>query len=55
MSYGSRTYQDNLSKRPSLSRAKRWLKKVNTRIRRREEKRDPEGARTKDRFFYWAE
>ncbi len=74
MSYGDRTFQDNLSThpredllrrwnipawkyrtKPSVSRAKRWYKRVNNRIRRREERRDPEGARTRDRFFYWAD
>lgn len=57
MGYGSRTFQDNLrsyKKKSSLSRAKKWLKRVNNRIRRREEKRDPENARTRDRYFYWA-
>lgn len=58
MSYGNRTFQDNLrsySKKSSVSRHKKWLKRVNNHIRRLEEKRDPENARTKDRFFYWAD
>ena len=74
MSYGNRTFQDNLSwwyaqhqadrwgikkwkrqTKTSRSRNKKWLKRMNNRIRRHEERRDPENARTKDRFFFWAD
>jgi hypothetical protein len=54
MSYGNRTFQDNLRGKHS-SKSKRWLKRVNARIRRREERRDPASARVKDRFFQWAD
>lgn len=61
MSYGNRTFQDNLRAERScgshrkISKVKRWLKRVNTRIRRLEERRDPENARVRDRYFYWAD
>ena len=39
----------------AVSKIKGWLKRVNNRIRRMEEKRDPENARVKDRYFFYAD
>ena len=38
----------------AISKIKGYLKRVNNRIRRMEEKRDPENARVKDRYFFYA-
>lgn len=70
MGYGNRVMQDDMwtrgdemwfrqnrpgrTRRSKTSRTKRWLKQVASRIRRQQERRSPEDAPVKVRFYGYA-